>query len=390
MPTPLRVGFDLMFLGERSGGVGRYVQGLLRALLAAEPATKIVAFVGLRVPHALTSAPWATAIRWVRLPLEPTGVLTHRLAQRFLQPALARGHGVDLFHNAAALGPTSIRGVPIVVTLFELIWSDFPQTQWASRRVALRMARAVERSVRCADRILTATNVAADAISLRLGASRDRIDVVPLGIEAPSEGVRPTPEPELRQALELGSAPVIACVSQKLPHKNLDILLPALVHLEPAEALLVLPGSHSPYESELRESARRHGVEHRVRFPDWLSEEDLEGLYSLASCVVLPSLVEGFGFPALEAMARQVPVACSDRWAFPEIAADAALFFDPESAEDARRAMQQLLNNRALRRRLIAKGVERASEYTWGRTARATLASYRKTIAAYRGRETDP
>jgi alpha-1,3-rhamnosyl/mannosyltransferase len=118
-----------------------------------------------------------------------------------------------------------------------------------------------------------------------------------------------------------------------------------------------------------------------VRFPDWLSDDDLEGLYSLASAFVLPSLIEGFGLPVLEAMARGVPVACSNVSALPEVVGDAALLFDPDSQDQVTSAVRRLLDDRSLADGLVVRGYERVKTFTWKRTGAASLAGYRRALA---------
>src|SRR5205085_12114988 len=117
-------------------------------------------------------------------------------------------------------------------------------------------------------------------------------------------------------------------------------------------------------------------VSERVRFLDWIEDADLTALYRHAACFSLPSQIEGFGLPVLEAMAHGTPVACSDRWSLPEVAGDAALLFDPDDQTAITAALGRLLEDRALAEELGRKGVERARSFTWERTARATLASY--------------
>ena len=92
--------------------------------------------------------------------------------------------------------------------------------------------------------------------------------------------------------------------------------------------------------------AKALGVDHQLKLIGWVSEPDLEGLYQLAECVVLPSLAEGFGLPVLEAMNRGVPVACSDIGALPEVANGAAMLFDPHSPSAIASAMTRLLDDR--------------------------------------------
>src|SRR5204863_6683686 len=160
-------------------------------------------------------------------------------------------------------------------------------------------------------------------------------------------------------------------------------LIRAVAELE-EPATLVLVGAPTAHEDELKHLAAALGVAQQVRFPGWVSEAELEELYRCAMCFVLPSLIEGFGLPVLEAMARDVPVACSDRPALPEVVGNAALLFDPDDQRAVTDSVRRLLLDEGLRRTLVGRGRQRAAEFTWERTARATLESYRKAVAGKR------
>src|SRR5206468_1433639 len=162
---------------------------------------------------------------------------------------------------------------------------------------------------------------------------------------------------DLRTRLGLGERPVLLTVSAKRPHKNLLRLLEAVALLE-ERPVLVLPGYPTPHEAELRERAAALGVE--AVFPAWLPAADLEGLYALAAAFVFPSLAEGFGLPVLEAMARGVPVACSNASSLPEVAGDAVLYFHPTETKEIADAIERLVGDGELRERLRAAGPEQA------------------------------
>jgi len=172
-------------------------------------------------------------------------------------------------------------------------------------------------------------------------------------------------------------------VSAKRPHKNLVRLIRALAAI-PAERrpVLVVPGYPTPHEQELRALAAELGVAEDLRLPRWLGAADLEGLYELASCAVLPSLYEGFGLPVLEAMRRGLPVTCSDRSSLPEVAGHAALLFDPEDVPAITLALERLLGDAELRERLRKAGIERARRFTWRATADATARVYEAALAS--------
>ena len=144
--------------------------------------------------------------------------------------------------------------------------------------------------------------------------------------------------------------------------------------------MLVLAGYPTEHEAQLRERARALALEDDVRFPGWLSDAEVEGLWAIAEAFVFPSLYEGFGLPVLEAMARGVPVACSNAASLPEVAGDAALLFDPHDEAAIAACLKRLLTDAALADRLRAAGRARSLEFTWQRTARATIDSYLRAL----------
>jgi glycosyltransferase involved in cell wall biosynthesis len=380
----VRVGLNLIFLGERAGGAGRYARELPGALLAADPRTEVHVFVSHEAPGDLAEEPWAGDVRWVKVPVRTgaaAGAALQLGAEYLLLPALAGARRLDVLHSPANTGPTRVPLTASVVSLLDLIWLHRPDEWEGNARVQATMRRRVERAVGRADRIFAISEAAARDIATTLGVARARIDVTPLGTRAPT--VEPVAEGVLRAKLELGAARVLLCVAQKRPYKNLGVLIEALPRL-PADVMLVLPGSPTPYEAQLRTRAAQLGVAERVRFPDWLSDGELEGLYALSDAFVLPSLIEGFGLPVIEAMLRGVPVACSNTPALAEVAGDAALSFDPERADELTAALGRLLEDRAGAAELARRGRERAARFTWRRTGELSLAGYGRAMLSRR------
>jgi glycosyltransferase involved in cell wall biosynthesis len=378
-PRPLRVGLNLVFLGEQAGGAGRYAAELPGALLAAEPETEVHVFVSRDAPQALRDAPWGESVRWITLPIRLSGLPAHVPAQFLALPPLALARRLDVLHSPANTGPVLTPGVASVVSLLDLIWLHRSAEWEASPIVHRRMRMLVGHCVRHAERIFAISQAAAEDFVRTLGVARERIEVTPLGVR-PVGRSTPAAEARVRGRLELVDTRVLLCVAQKRPYKNLHRLVRALPELE-QDVVLVLPGSPTAYESELRELASELGVMARVRFPDWISDEELDALYGVSSAFVLPSLIEGFGIPVLEAMAHGVPVACSNVSALPEVVGDAALLFDPESQQEVVGSIRSLLADRTLAERLIDRGHERAAGFTWKRTGAASLAGYRRAIA---------
>jgi len=378
---PLRVGLNLVFLGERAGGAGRYASELPGALLAAEPDTEVHVFVSRDAPASLREAEWAGRVTWVTLPVRLSAGPLHVLAQFAALPPLALARRLDVLHSPANTGPAIVPGLASVISLLDLIWLHRGGEWEASEQIQRRMEILVRHCVRHADRVFAISQAAAEDFVATLGIPPERIDVTPLGVSPPAAG--PTNERKLRERLMLGDARVLLCVAQKRPYKNLHALIRALPQLPP-DVVLVLPGSATDYERELRELAAHLDVTGRVRFPDWISDGELESLYSVSAAFALPSLIEGFGIPVLEAMMRGVPVACANVAALPEVVGDAALLFDPHDQGQVTLALRRLLEDRDLARDLVARGHRRVGEFTWQRTGAASLAGYRRAIAERR------
>lgn len=374
----LRVGLNLLFLGERSGGAGRYAAELPGALLAAEPATEVHVFVSKAAPASLRQTPWSDQVRWITVPTLPYVPASHLAGEYALLPALALTHRLDVLHSPANTGPVRVPATATVVSVLDLIWMHRPSEWEANPRVHATMRRRVAHSVSGASRIFAISHAAAEDLARSLGVPRGRIDVTPLGARGPD--TPPMAEDRLRATFELGNARVLLCVAQKRPYKNLQRLIRALPALDD-DVVLVLAGAHTAHESTLQELAKELAVSERVRFLDWLSEEQLEGLYALSSAFVLPSLIEGFGLPVLEAMLRGVPVACSGTTALGEVAGEAALTFDPEDQQQIVACLRRLLSDRALADRLRRLGRERAQSFTWRHTGAATLSGYRRALS---------
>jgi alpha-1,3-rhamnosyl/mannosyltransferase len=117
-----------------------------------------------------------------------------------------------------------------------------------------------------------------------------------------------------------------------------------------------------------------------VRFVGPVTEGDLKALYTGAMAFCFPSLYEGFGLPILEAMACGTPVACSNTSSLPEVAGDAALYFDPIDVESMIQVLERMLTDAELRVELRAQGLARKSQFSWARTARETLQVYRDIL----------
>jgi glycosyltransferase involved in cell wall biosynthesis len=354
---------------------------LIPELIAhAPPGMRFTAYVNREA--AAAPGPWGELLPAVTVPVRARRRAQWVLGEQTLLPALAARDRVSLLHSLASTAPL-LGPFRRVVTVHDLIYARFPDAHAGLRDKGMRVL--VPAAARRSHRVIADSHSTREDLLELLGLSAELIDVVPLGLGSPARA-RALAEADTRQRYELGSRPVLLALSAKRPHKNLLALIDALAELAAdARPVLVLPGYPTEHEVTLRARAREVGVDEDVRFPAWVSDEELEGLWAIARAFVFPSLYEGFGLPVLEAMARGVPVACSDASSLPEVAGDAALLFDPRSPEQLAGALRRLLDDDGLRERLREAGRARAREFTWERTARMTLDVYARTLASSGG-----
>jgi glycosyltransferase involved in cell wall biosynthesis len=370
----MRVGLDLLYLVPgQTGGRETYARELVPAMLDRSPDLELVAFVNRDAGAQLANA-LGDGIRAVVVPVSARSRAQWALGELALVSAAARRAHVDLLHSMANFAPGWGR-TPRVVTIHDLQYLAVPDQ--LSPPVRVLTGALMSLAARGARRIIAVSSAGAQEIVDGLGVDRSRIDVVPNGVRPPAASVTTT---DVRERLGLAGRAVALAVATNLPHKNLTALIDALALTAPAERPLLVLAGHGTDDGSLRERAQAAGVLDDVRLLGSCTTAELDGLYTLADCLVLPTLHEGFGLPVLEAMARSLPVACSDIAALREVAGEAAVYFDPRRAEEIAGAVARLLGDRTLAVRLTELGIARAAEFSWGTAAEGTLASYRRAL----------
>ena len=362
----MRIAVDGRYMQDHYPGVGRYAYSLAQALAVAAPSDHLVVLYDPGAPSTrfdLARLADCANVTLLSAPYGPMGLRQHLAVGR-----LVRREGCSVFLAPHWRAPWGLP-CPLVVTIHDLtpwVLREGGGPSW--RRWLYRcMVRGVLR--RAAEVIVSSRATERD-----LGWLIERTPpttVAPLGVDAAFHA---------RDAAAWGPVlarlgarrPYVLCVSSNRPHKNLGRLIRAWASL-PADRRaawqLVLAGPVDPRWEDPQELARGLGIEACVQRLGAVSDPDLATLYAGADLCVVPSLYEGFGLPALEAMASGVAVAASDRAALPEVVADAGALFDPTAEEAMGGALATLMDDAALRERLGAAGRQRAAAYTWGRTA---------------------
>ncbi len=363
----MRIGIDARLTYYSQAGISRYIQRLVRELPGLEPAADWVVIHSRKDARTLAGGRRVNA--WT-----PSH---HRLERWALGVELVR-HRLDLLHSADFI-PPQFGAARSVITVHDLNFIHYPQflTQDALRYYAGQIGWAVGR----ADHILADSEQTRQDLLELLNVRPDKVTTVHL---AADERFRPLdgPLPALRQH---GLAPnYVLFVGTLEPRKNIPTLLAAyrrLLDRQATRAPLVLVGQWGWLASEIPDTIAALDLSSQVRVLDRVTGADeLVELYNGAALFVLPSFYEGFGLPALEAMACGTPVVVSDRGSLPEVVQDAGLVVDPEDADAWADAMARVLGDDALRTDLVERGMRRAEGFSWQETARQTLRVYRRVL----------
>lgn len=277
------------------------------------------------------------------------------------------------------------RRLPTSVTIHDAIAEHYPKLIFPKWKNRLFWTLKVRLAIWHSKRILTISNAAKAEIVEYMGAAPDTIDIASA---APSLHFRPTQDKDLMLAARQRAAlpadvPIIIYVGGLAPHKNLHGLLDgfeiAIGQGRIPDVHLALVGDFkgagftSNYDSLSARVLADPVLRSRVHFCGYVSDADLVALYSAAMAAAMPSYSEGFGLPAVEAMACAAPVLSSDRGALPEVVGDAGVYFDPFDAQSVASAIVAMGEDAELRSRLSSNALARARSFTWERAARLTL-----------------
>ena len=371
----MRFAVDAHAIGRHLTGNEVYVRSLLQAFAEIDRQSEFVAYVS--ASDAERHIPLRFTVR--KVASNPFTRLGWDLARLISldQPDLVHVQYTAPLHTS----------VPVVTTVHDVSFLEHPEFFTFSRRTQLRLT--VARTVRTAAKILTVSEFSRDRILRAYNLPPDKVRVV-------SNAANPCFRPIGRETAQKAAAkllgfpaPFVFCVGDLVPRKNQIGLIEAFARLTTnypqIKQHLVFTGKTSWFAAKVKEAAANSGVADRVHFTGFVPDEDLLNLYNACDTFFFPSFYEGFGLPILEAMACGRAVACSNTSAMPEVADGAGITFDPTKPEEIEHALRDILLNSELRMRMERLGVQRASLFTWQKSARATLDVYREVVAERKG-----
>jgi len=358
-------------LGAYIDGIGMYVLNLLTELAAFQPAHEFIIYVNRSSREHLRDVrfPSRMTVRWVSPVVSPDhGFCGHALRLLYAH-YLGLRHWRSTIFAASQLEAIVLRRNQIVMIhdIIPLLFGRLHKKQYLYFRYVLGHV------LRRAQWIVTPSRHTRELLSSAYGISGVKIQVIPNGVREPR-----FPEGHRREKGREGD--FILFTGRNVPMKNLPAMLRAFDLIKDRVPHKVVVTGRT--RGKHRWPARRWGAPDRVEFTGYLPSEKIEELLNDASLLVVPSLYEGFGLPPLEGMAHGCPVVVSDVSSLPEVCGDAAQYVDPSDVQSIADGMYRALTDQDLRVRLIAKGLDRARQFPWKKSAIRHVALFDKALRA--------
>ncbi|MDQ3041320.1 MAG: glycosyltransferase family 4 protein [Acidobacteriota bacterium] len=382
----MRIGVDATCWGNKRG-FGRFTRELLEALLEIDKTNEYLFFDGDTADSETIPARVKKIVAQTEIsPIKAASADSRRsLKDLWAMSRAVLRHRIDVFFFPAVYSYFPVfNRTKIVVTLHDVIADHHPEHIFPDSKSKFFWKLKQNIAIRQADLILTVSDYSKEQIIKYFKLPESRLRVIneaarPAFKVLPPDGA--ANDAIRRYQLKQGEK-FLLYVGGISPHKNLSVLIDAFNCLranpKQAEVKLVLVGDYKddPFFSAypaLKKQVAALGLEDKIIFTGFISDEDLTYLYNAATLLVFPSLEEGFGLPAIEAMACGTPVAASNCGSLPEVIGAAGRFFNPRSAENMSETIQQILGDDAMRSSMKESGLRRSEQFLWKKAAEDTL-----------------
>src|SRR5919108_1837465 len=363
--------FDARSLDGEMSGITRYALGLLKGVAELDPPGKIF-ILGKTAGSLCEEFARHSCFEVVHCDLPAWSILS-----QVKMPKILRKIDCRVYHCPDVFAPLMIKDAAVVITLHDLIPARCRSMLKNSRKGRFYPLWDSWLRLQCAkaDALITVSNFSRQDIFELLKVPFRKVWTIYNGIQA---GQTRVSTEDVRKKFALNGE-IISYVGRHDPYKNLVALVEAfkaILQKSGRDLYLAIGGKIDRRYPEARRSAEQLGLGRRVVFTDYLDEGWRVALLRASSVFVYPSLYEGFGLPPLEAMCEGVPVVASNAASLPEVLDQAALLVDAKRPEALADATLEVLENEYLRHRLVERGYERVSHFSWKHSAQQHLELY--------------
>lgn len=387
----MKIGIDCRLWSET--GVGRYIRNLVKNLQVLDKKNKYVLFALPKNREKILKqafeavSPQAESVQNDNFKVVEVDIYWHTLEEQVRLPQVINQENLDLMHFPYVSIPI-FYNKPFIVTIHDLIPYHFPTGKASTLSIPIYYLKLfaykfiIRQAAKKAKKILTVSSATKKEIIDCLEINPQKIIVTYEGVDRNLEGSSKKLIVKNKYFLYVGNA---------YPHKNLDRLLEAFKNLiskspDWQNISLVLVGKEDYFYEKLQKKVQKMNLSKNIIFLQNITDEELSNLYKNAIALVMPSLMEGFGLPALEAMSNKCLVLASDIPSLKEVCRDSAIYFDPYVSADIRNAMEMvLLSEKDRFKKNIQKGEERAKTFSFEKMAKETLRIYENSISLRQG-----
>ena len=371
----MKIGIDARLYGPKHGGIGRYIENLIKQLEQIDQQNQY--FIFLQKSNFSDYKPSNINFKSVLADFKIYG-----WKEQVLFPFLLNKYQLDLVHFPHFNAPIFYSG-QFMVTIHDLIISHYPSSRATTLnpiiyRFKLFIYKFVVKIIaKRAKKIITVSEYSKIDIVKLLSVPSSKIIVTYEGVDLPISNQ--TNCQDIKSSLGI-KKDFLLYVGSAYPHKNLEMLIEAFGHLiaETSEYQLVLVGNNNHFYDRLKQNTQSKKFANSVIFTGYLSDESLTCLYQSAKLYIFPSLIEGFGLPPLEAQSHGLPVLSSSSTCLPEILGDSVIYFEPNNPRALAKLIGDTINNQELMTSLKQRGLDNLKQYSWLKCAIETLKEYQK------------
>ncbi len=369
----MRIGIDCRLWNET--GVGRYIRNLVTNLQDIDEKNEFVLFVRSRDHDRIRNYELRIKDNWRTVNAD---IHWHTLEEQFKFPQLLYKENLDLVHFPYFSVPIFVN-IPFVVTIHDLILHHFSTGEASTLFPVLYTIKlsgyryVIQQAIKKAKKVITVSSATKQEIVDHMNVSGDKVVVTYEGVD---------PEIFEKHTKKIIADPYFLHVGNMYPHKNMERLVMGFKKtFSNTSVKLVLVGKEDFFAKRLKDFVRKKEIDSNVIFVGEVSDKELSSFYQHALALVIPSFMEGFGLPAIEAMANNCLILASDIPVLKEICKDAALYFDPHDETNMAEKMRFVAGkSRMAFEKQKEAGLSRIGKFSWQKLAKETLGVYNSIL----------